>query len=134
MLLNTNHLTSGTIRFDRCCYYLPVLLTAGLILTEKKEGIMERMMVSGEHPLIHPPLMYRNYNSNSNDNRMFCNYKSDMVIMRPRAIRIRGSRRLCSVIVLTHERIDGSPLVWVTRIFRVHSENAYVSNHVFLVP
>jgi ABC-type multidrug transport system permease subunit len=30
-----------------CCYYLPVLLTAGLILTEKKEGIMERMMVSG---------------------------------------------------------------------------------------
>ncbi|VVC43850.1 Hypothetical protein CINCED_3A015312 [Cinara cedri] len=30
-----------------CCYYLPVLLTAGLILTEKKGGIMERMMVSG---------------------------------------------------------------------------------------
>ncbi|XP_026813048.1 ABC transporter G family member 23-like [Rhopalosiphum maidis] len=30
-----------------CCYYLPVLLTAGLILTEKKEGMMERMMVSG---------------------------------------------------------------------------------------
>jgi len=28
---------------------LPVLLTAGLILTEKKEGMMERMMVSGEY-------------------------------------------------------------------------------------
>lgn len=40
------------IRFDRCCYFLPVLLTAGLILTEKKEGIMERMMVSGEYTCI----------------------------------------------------------------------------------
>ncbi|XP_050542631.1 ABC transporter G family member 20-like [Daktulosphaira vitifoliae] len=30
-----------------CCFFLPTLLTAGLLLTEKKEGMMERMMVSG---------------------------------------------------------------------------------------
>jgi len=52
MHCDKNDLTSTAICFDRCCYYLPVLLTAGLILTEKKEGMMERMMVSGEYTFI----------------------------------------------------------------------------------
>lgn len=49
---DANNSISVAICFDRCCYYLPVLLTAGLILTEKKEGMMERMMVSGEYTQI----------------------------------------------------------------------------------
>lgn len=46
---DTKDLNWVVICFDRCCFYLPTLLTAGLILTEKREGIMERMMVSGEY-------------------------------------------------------------------------------------